>query len=77
MAEKYSYFFLTEEPIGAEPGKDATWMHTFPIFNKKLDHSKACCAGWIQVFREFEHCKVELDIEQERGGLIWAEDSPD
>ena len=73
MAEKYSYYFPYGGTHGADPGKDATWMHTFPIFQKKLGPPKGpAVQDGYKYYREFEHCKVELDIEKERGILTWG-----
>ena len=76
MAEKYSYYFPYGGTYGADAGRDATWMHTFPIFKKKLGPPKgpAVQEGYIYT-REFEHCRVILDIENEKGSLFWEEDS--
>jgi hypothetical protein len=76
MAEKYSYFFPYGGTYGADAGRDATWMHTFPIFKKKLGPPKgpAVQEGYIYT-REFENCRVILDIENEKGTLFWEEDS--
>ena len=76
MAEKYNYYFRYVGTYGADRGRDATCMHTFPIFQKKLGPPKGpAVQDGYKYCREFEHCKVEFDIEKERGVLIWAEDS--
>lgn len=73
IAEPYSYFL----PFGSTYGVDGahnnrTWMHTFPIFEKKLGPPKgpATRDGYIYT-REFEHCSVWLDIEHETARLDW------
>jgi len=48
------------------------WMHEFPMYKKKLGPPKgpATKQGYIYT-REFEHCSVWLDVENEVGKLNW------
>ena len=76
MAEKYSYFYphdglgVTTDRKGKQ--KNKTWMHTFPIFNKKLGAPKGPAKREGYVFtREFEYCTVYLNVETEEAVLNW------
>ncbi|HIG52684.1 MAG TPA: hypothetical protein EYG11_23340 [Candidatus Latescibacteria bacterium] len=73
IAEQYSYFLPYDGTWGVD-GKhvNRTWMHTFPVFRKRLGPPKgpATKIGFIYT-REFEHCSVWLDIETEKGQLTW------
>jgi hypothetical protein len=75
VAEKYSYF-LPMDGMGVitKGGKQGNrlWMQTLPIFNKRLGppQGPATKTGTLYT-REFEHCSVWLDIENEVGKLTW------
>ena len=76
IAEKHSYFYPHGGYVVRTTGKgkqiNLAWMHTFPIFKKKLGPPKgpATRDGYIYT-REFEHCSVWLDIENQTGKLTW------
>ncbi len=76
MAEEYSYFYphdglgVTTDKKGKY--KNKTWMHTFPIFNKRLGAPKGPAKRDGYVFtREFEYCSVYLNVETEEATLKW------
>tara|TARA_R110000850_G_scaffold145753_4_gene267964 strand:+ start:3271 stop:4446 length:1176 start_codon:yes stop_codon:yes gene_type:complete len=76
IAEKYTYFYPHDGFVVRAKGHgeqiNRTWMHDFPIFKKRLGPPKgpAIKEGYLYT-REFEHCSVWLDIEQEQGKLSW------
>ncbi len=76
IAEKDSYFYPHD---GYGVGQDETgnqinrlWLVDLPVFQKRLGPPKgpATKNGYIYT-REFEHCSVWLDIENEVGKLTW------
>ena len=76
IAEEYSYFY-PHGGYGVGKGEEGRqrnplWLVDLPVFNKKLGPPKGPAAkdGYIYT-REFEHCSVWLDIENEAGTLIW------
>ena len=75
VAEKYSYFFPVDGMgVVTKGGKlgNRLWMQTLPIFKNRLGPPKgpATKNGYIYT-REFEHCSVWLDVENEVGTLTW------
>lgn len=75
VAEKYSYFYPVDQMgVVTRGGKQRNrlWMQTLPIFTKRLGppQGPAVKRGYIYT-REFEHCSVWLDIENEVGKLTW------
>jgi hypothetical protein len=75
VAEEYSYFLPVDQMgVVTKGGKQQNrlWMQTLPIFKQRLGPPKgpAVKRGYIYT-REFEHCSVWLDIENEVGKLIW------
>jgi len=75
VAEKYSYFLPVDQMgVVTRGGKqhNQLWMQTLPIFKERLGPPKgpAVKRGYIYT-REFEHCSVWLDIENEVGKLTW------
>jgi hypothetical protein len=76
MAEKHSYFHphagygVRVNPDGRQINR--LWMLDLPIFQKRLGPPKgpAVKDGYIYT-REFEHCSVWLDIENEKAKLTW------
>ena len=76
IAEKHSYFFPHDGYAvkNTRRGKQGnpTWIKSLPIFEKKLGSPKgpATKEGYIYT-REFEHCSVWLDIENESATLTW------
>ena len=75
VAEKYSYFFPVDGMgVVTKGGKlgNRLWMQTLPIFKERLGPPKgpATKDGYIYT-REFEHCSVWLDVENEVGTLTW------
>jgi hypothetical protein len=76
IAEKYSYFYPHDGFVDRAKGRgeqiNRTWMHTFPIFKKRLGRptGSAIKNGYVYS-REFKHCSVCLDIENEKEKLTW------
>jgi len=76
IAEKYSYFHPHDGYAVRETAKgkqvNRLWMKDLPIFKKKLGPPKGPASknGYIYT-REFEHCSVWLDIENEEGKITW------
>ncbi len=76
IAEKYSYFHphsgyvVRRDAEGKQINR--TWLVDLPVFQKRLGPPKgpATKNGYIYT-REFEHCSVWLDIENEVGKLTW------
>jgi len=77
IAEKYSYFHPHAGMYGVKTTvsgkqKNKLWMKTPSVFKKKLGPPKgpATKNGYIYT-RQFKHCSVWLDIENEVGKLTW------
>jgi len=76
IAEKYSYFLphdkyvVRKNRVGKQINR--TWMKILPIFKKRLGAPKGPAKkdGYIYT-REFEHCSVWLDIENQKAELKW------
>ncbi|MDG1356910.1 MAG: putative glycoside hydrolase [Akkermansiaceae bacterium] len=70
MAEKHSYF-LPHAGYGVTKN-NRLWLKTPSVFKQKLGPPKgpATKEGYIYR-REFEHCSVWLDIENEKATLTW------
>ena len=72
IAEKYSYLFI-HGGYGVGPDVDNPfWLNTLPVHKKRLGPPKGAATkdGYIYT-REFEHCSVWLDIENETAKLTW------
>ena len=74
IAEKYSYLFI-HGGYGVGPESEVNnpfWLKTLPVHEKRLGPPKgpATKDGYIYT-REFEHCSVWLDIENETAKLTW------
>jgi hypothetical protein len=77
IAEQHSYFHPHAGTYGVRTTvnrkqKNKLWMKTPLIFKKKLGSPKGAAIkkGYIYI-RQFEHCSVWLDIENEVGKLTW------
>ncbi|MFC1762806.1 putative glycoside hydrolase [Planctomycetota bacterium] len=74
IAEKYSYLYIHGGyGVGPESEIDNPfWLETLPVFEKRLGPPKGAATrdGYIYT-REFEHCSVWLDIENETAKLTW------
>ncbi len=76
IAERYSYFYPHDTYVVRTNAKgkqvNRTWMHTFPMFSKRLGPPTGLAKrkGYVYT-REFEHCSVWLDVENEVGKLTW------
>lgn len=70
-AEKYSYFMPTDG-YGVDNGQSKLWMQDIPEFSRSLGRplGPARNKGYLYI-RQFEHVQVWLDIENERGELVW------
>ena len=70
MAEKHSYF-LPHSGYGVTKN-NRLWLKTPSVFKQKLGPPKGAATkeGYIYT-REFEHCSVCLDIQNEKATLTW------
>ena len=76
-AEKYSYLFLNDGYCVDSRGKNnvcqsGLWLKSLPEYKKPLGAPKgpATRDGYIYT-REFEHARVWLDIENDKGKVTW------
>ena len=74
IAEEYSYLYI-HGGYGVGPESEIVnpfWLKTLPVFEHRLGPPKgpATKEGYIYT-REFEHCSVWLDIENETAKLTW------
>ena len=70
MAEKHSYF-LPHAGYGVTKN-NRLWLKTPSVFKQKLGPPKGPATKEAYIYtREFEHCSVWLDIENEKAALTW------